>query len=113
MVVRIRLGRGTPFPQREGANNGAARLAASLLTLTFISLGSFGLWRIGADLGWTGDFVFSSGILSHWQVWIAGACVAQYLAWQLSRYARKAAQPTADEKTAAEARAGMPVVSNV
>ena len=31
------------------------------------------MWRIGTDLGWTGDFVFSDGLLSHWQVWIGAA----------------------------------------
>ena len=28
----------------------------------------FGLWRIGADLAWTGAFVISDGFFSHWQV---------------------------------------------
>ncbi len=27
------------------------------------------LWRLGADLGWTGAFAISNGIFSHWQVW--------------------------------------------
>ncbi len=113
MVVRIRLGRGTPFPRREAANSGVARLTASLMTIVSISLGSFGLWRVGADLGWAGDFVFRSGILSHWQVWIAGACVAQYLAWRLSRYARKTVQTLPDTESAEETPTVVPVVSNV
>ena len=31
----------------------------------------FGIWRLGADLGWTGAFVISGGFFSHWQVWLA------------------------------------------
>ncbi len=31
----------------------------------------FGLWRLGADLAWTGTFVISDGFFSHWQVWLA------------------------------------------
>ena len=31
----------------------------------------FGIWRLGADLGWTGAFVISDGFFSHWQVWLA------------------------------------------
>lgn len=31
----------------------------------------FGIWRVGADLGWTGAFVISDGFFSHWQVWLA------------------------------------------
>lgn len=33
----------------------------------------FGIWRLGADLGWTGAFVISDGFFSHWQVWLAVA----------------------------------------
>ncbi len=109
MVVRIRLGHSAPLSRRRGKNSRAARLAASLLTIVSISVGSLGLWRIGADLGWTGDFVFTNGILSHWQVWIAGACASQYVAWQLSRYARKATEPS-ETTSAAEP---LPAPSNV
>lgn len=28
------------------------------------------LWRMGMDLGWTGDFPIREGIWSHWQVWL-------------------------------------------
>ena len=100
MVVRIRFGRGAAFSRRVGKNSRIARLAATLLTLVSISCGSFGLWRVGIDLGWTGNFVFTAGVLSHWQVWIAAACIAQYLAWQLSRYARRAVETEADDESA-------------
>lgn len=100
MIVRIRLGRGTAISNRAGKNSGVARLTAYLLTITSISCASLGLWRLGHDLDWTGDFVFTAGPLSHWQVWIAAAMAAQYLAWQLNSYARKAVPPEPEEPDA-------------
>lgn len=42
-----------------------------LLTPASIIALAFGLWRVGADLGWTGAFVIPDGFFSHWQVWLA------------------------------------------
>ena len=42
------------------------------------SMGAFLLasWRIGADLGWTSEFIVADGILSHWQIWaVLGAAM--------------------------------------
>jgi hypothetical protein len=64
-----------------------ALLSANLLTLVAISCGSLGLWRIGTDLAWAGDFVIPAGFLSHWQVWIGAAVGMQYTSWWLTRYA--------------------------
>lgn len=113
MVVRIRLGRGAVVSRRAGKNSRIARVMATVLTLVSISLGSFGLWRVGTDLGWAGDFVFTSGILSHWQVWIGAAAGVQYLVWHLSQYARKANIPAPAVKTADEPRPRVAVTSNV
>jgi hypothetical protein len=33
--------------------------------------GVLGLWRLGADLSWTGEFPISSGVFSRYQVWFA------------------------------------------
>jgi hypothetical protein len=88
MIVRIRFGRGRLVTNRKGKNSGAARLLASLLSLVAISFAIFGLWRLGQDLDMLGDFVFSSGLLSHWQVWIAAAAATQYTVWRLTRYAK-------------------------
>ena len=51
------------------------------------------MWRIGTDLAWAGDFVFSDGFLSHWQIWIGAAVAMQYAAWRLNRYAGQALAP--------------------
>ncbi len=75
MIVRIRFGKSRPVTSRIGKNAPAARLTASFLGLVAISFAIFGFWRLGQDLGFAGDFVFSSGLLSHWQVWAAATGV--------------------------------------
>jgi hypothetical protein len=90
MVVRIRFGRGPVVSRRQGKNSRMALLAASLLTLVSVAFASLGMWRLGTDVGWAGEFVFSSGLLSHWQVWIGAAVIVQYTGWRLTRYARAA-----------------------
>ncbi len=90
MVVKIRFGRGSVVSRRAGKNSRIALLAASLLTLVSISFAALGLWRLGTDLDWTGEFFVSEGFLSHWQVWIGAAVMVQYGAWRLTRYARTA-----------------------
>jgi len=78
-------GRG-PLMTREERNSRIAMLSAGLLTLVAISCASLGLWRMGTDLDWAGDFVFQQGFLSHWQVWIGAAVGVQYASWRLTRY---------------------------
>jgi hypothetical protein len=90
MIVRIHFGRGHRVTQRRGKNGRAALLLASMLSLVAISFAVFGLWRLGEDLGFTADFVFPTGFLSHWQVWIAAAASTQYVCWRLTRYSRLA-----------------------
>jgi hypothetical protein len=87
MVVRIRFGRGSVVSRRKGKNGRLATLGASLLTMVSLSCASLGAWRLGADLGWTGDFVVESGFLSHWLVWIGFAAAMQYASWRLAGYA--------------------------
>jgi hypothetical protein len=89
MIVRIRFGHGRRVTRRQGKNGRAARVTASLLGLVAICLGIFGFWRLGEDLGFVGDFVFSTGFLSHWQVWMAAAAATQYACWWLTRYSKQ------------------------
>ena len=108
MVVKIRFDRGPVVSRRQGKNSRIAKLAASFLTLVSISCASLGMWRVGMDVGWAGDFVFPDGFLSHWQVWVGDAFAVQYVSWRLSRYAKKARVPepmeTADESRATTVR---------
>ena len=71
----------------EEKNGRIALLGASLLTLVAIGCASLGLWRVGADLNWAGEFVVHDGFLSHWQVWIGCAGGMQYTSWWLTRHA--------------------------
>ncbi len=104
MIVRIRFGKSRPVTHRAGRNAPAARLTASFLSLVAISFGIFGFWRVGQDLGFAGDFVFSSGLLSHWQVWAAAAAITWYAAWWLNRYAKRSviADEIEEEETPVE-----------
>jgi hypothetical protein len=103
MVVRIRFGPGRLVTRRPGKNGKAALLLASLLTLVATSCGALGFWRLGQDLDFTGNFVFSTGLLSHWQVWLAAAAGFQYSSWWLTRYSRRSrvsgAEPVSDSET--------------
>jgi hypothetical protein len=60
---------------------------ASLMTLVAFGCASLGVWRVGSDLGWAGDFVLQKGFLSHWQVWMGAAAGVQYASVRLTRYA--------------------------
>jgi hypothetical protein len=104
MIVRIRFGHGRRVTRRKGKNGRVARVTASLLGLVAICLGIFGFWRLGEDLGFAGDFVFSTGFLSHWQVWMAAGAAIQYACWRLTRYSRQTATETS-ELTESEAPA--------
>lgn len=113
MVVRIRFGRGPIVKRRKGKNSRVATLAANLLTMISLSCASLGLWRVGTDLEWTGGFVFSQGLLSHWQVWIGAAVAAQYLSWRLSRYARSVSERDAGAAAKGESASKERAVANV
>jgi len=52
------------------------------------------LWRLGADIGFARSFVIHTGVLSHWQVWLALALGLQFIAVILNRYGRPAETPT-------------------
>jgi hypothetical protein len=84
MVVRIRWN-GGQAPRKARLRAAALGLAA---LLTPLSLGAFtmGFWNIAADLRWTRGFAISSGALSHWEVWLAGAAILLLIARVLNRY---------------------------
>jgi hypothetical protein len=90
MLIKIRFGRGTSITRRQGKNARIAAAASTCGTLAAISCGTLGCWRLGRDLGWAGDFVFESGVLSHWQVWLSAAALVQYGSWRISRHGRAA-----------------------
>ncbi len=64
--IQPAIERTTQVSQRA-ANIGVALLVAPAAFTAFI----IGFWRLGQDMGWTGEFFISEGLFSHWQVWIA------------------------------------------
>jgi hypothetical protein len=88
MRVRIRLRVSSAFERRLAKNRQLASVAAALLTPAAAMSLVLGVWRLGSDLKWTGEFAITSGIFSHWQVWIAMAGLLQTCASILNRYGR-------------------------
>lgn len=88
MRVRIHL-RFSPGIERQVARNRElASITAALLTPAAAMSFVLGVWRLGSDLNWTGQFAISRGLFSHWQVWIAMAGLLQTCASLLNRYGR-------------------------
>ena len=69
----------------------AANILPALLSPAALIALVLGIWRLGSDLGWTGDFVIAEGFFSHWMVWIALALTLQTASTSLSRFERKRA----------------------
>ncbi len=78
MVVRIRFGTGRKVQRNKGKNRRVALALSALLTPGAVMASALGLWRLAADMKWTGEFAISSGLFSHWQVWLTFAALLQY-----------------------------------
>jgi len=68
----------------------AAAPAAFLIRHCALAAGVLGLWRLGADLGWTQEFFIASGVWSHWQTWLALAAALNAAANYMQRASRRA-----------------------
>jgi hypothetical protein len=88
MLVRIRLGRRTPVGAKRAKNRRIAQTIAVLLRPAALLASVLGLWRIASDYNWTGGFAISSGLFSHWQVWLGGAVILQLCSSALNRYGK-------------------------
>ena len=88
MVVKIRFGSSRPVRKRQGKNRGFALGLGALLTPVAVMALALGIWRLAADMKWAGEFGISTGLFSHWQVWLAGGVLLQRFAWMLTRYGR-------------------------
>ncbi len=88
MIVRLRIGWGPRVEAKRGRVRRGALAAASLLTPAAVMACALAVWRLGADMQWTGEFAISEGLFSHWQVWIAMAAALEVCAIALNRYGR-------------------------
>ena len=90
MVVRIRFRRGPKVSRKRSNIQRLALAVAALLPPAAFCAGTLGLWRVAADLNWTSSFAISTGIFSHWQVWMGAAILLQLCARALNRYGKRA-----------------------
>jgi hypothetical protein len=88
MIVRIRLGSGTKVRHKRRKNQHVALALASLLTPAAVMACVLALWRLAADLSFTGQFPITQGLFSHWQVWVTIATSLQFSAILLNRYGK-------------------------
>src|ERR1700674_3956049 len=86
MIVRIRLSNGPRVRRNHRKNQHLALGLAALLTPVAVMAIVLALWRLSADLRAAGEFPISVGLFSHWQVWLTGAAILQFLAISLNRY---------------------------
>jgi hypothetical protein len=88
MKVRIRFARGTKVERKRRKNRRLALVVGALLTPATVMACILALWRIAADLSWTNRFAISSGLFSHWQVWMVAAAILHFCSRALNRYGR-------------------------
>ena len=86
MLVRIRLHGGPKVLRKKRKNRHVALASAALLTPAAVMAFVLSMWRLGSDLGFTRSFAIRTGILSHWQVWLAISVAIQFVAVLLNRY---------------------------
>lgn len=55
---------------------------------------ALGVWRVCADLGWAGTFFVNTGLLSHWQVWLALAAFTEASALYVDRLVQAQRKPS-------------------
>jgi len=89
MKVRIRFGRGARVATKPRVKGRFALGVAGLLTPAALLAAVLALWRIAADMNWTGRFAISNGFFSHWEVWLGAASGLQLCAHLLNRYAKR------------------------
>ena len=88
MIVRIRFGRAAHIARTPRKNRRLALAFGSLLVPVAVMAAVLGAWDVAADLKIAGDFAISTGLFSHWQVWIASAIVVGFVVHLLNRYGR-------------------------
>jgi uncharacterized membrane protein YbjE (DUF340 family) len=88
MVVRIRFAKGSKLGRKRQKNRRLALVLAVLLPPSSLAAAILALWCIAADLNWTNSFAISTGIFSHWHVWMGAAVALQLCARALNRYGK-------------------------
>jgi hypothetical protein len=63
-------------------------LVAALMAPAVLSVYAFVAWSLAANLGWTDTFVFKSGPLSNWMIWMGAAVLVSLAASILRKHSR-------------------------
>ena len=74
-----------------------APMLSWMLTPVAVTGYAFAMWRLGADLDWTGNFFISDGVFSKWQVWLAMAIATQVGAHRLNNLSSRSAMQRASD----------------
>lgn len=61
-------------------------LLAALMAPAVFSIYAFAIWSLAENLGWTDTFVFPSGPLSNWLIWLGIAILVNLAASVLKRH---------------------------
>jgi hypothetical protein len=88
MRVKIIFRSGPKVRQRQGKNKHVALALAALTTPLAVMALVLALWRLAADLRFTGEFPITVGFFSHWQTWLMSAALLQFFAIVLNRYGK-------------------------
>ena len=86
MRVRVRFKKGATVSKAQRKNRRLAAGLGALLTPVAVMAAVLGIWRLASDLRFTGEFGISTGLFSHWQVWMTAAGCLQWAAFTLTRY---------------------------
>jgi hypothetical protein len=65
-------------------------LVAALMGPAVLSVYAFVAWSLAANLGWTDTFVFKTGPLSNWMIWMGAAALVTLAASILRKHSRVA-----------------------
>lgn len=93
MLVKIRLPRDVAGGRMTAQQKPFLSGLGGLIVLLAFSCLMLAMWRLTSDLGWTDEFVITSGILSHWQVWMAIAIGFGALGVRLNKYVKAMGTP--------------------
>ncbi len=63
-------------------------LVAALMGPAVLSIYAFVVWSLAANLGWTDTFVFKTGPLSNWMIWMGAAALVSVAANILRKHSR-------------------------
>ena len=78
------LGRAGVWASETAQKFGA--VLSALMGPAVFSAYAFAFWSLAANLGWTDSFVFSTGPLSNWLVWLAIAILVHVASSILKRH---------------------------